>query len=68
MIATGIAAPTTLAFIGGISGMEVILLVGLLVSCSILFVAMQNEYSTGKSLMLTAGLYVAMALWGIMLL
>lgn len=68
MPATGLAAPTTFAFIGGISGLTIALLVGLLISCSILFVAIQNEFSTGKSFLITAGLYIAMAVYAVVLM
>jgi uncharacterized protein (DUF983 family) len=67
MSATGLG-PTTFAIIGGIGAMEVIILIGLLVSCSILFVAMQNELSTRRSLLVTAGLYVSMAVYSIVML
>lgn len=68
MTASGIAVPTTLAFIGGIGGLQLAVLVALLASCSVLFVAMRKEYSAQKSIMLTTGLYIAMAVWTIVIL
>lgn len=68
MVAPGLAAPTTFAFIGGIGSLEIVILIGLLVSCSILFVAIQNELSTGKSLIVSIGLYIMMAGYAVVLL
>ncbi|QLH82357.1 hypothetical protein [Halosimplex pelagicum] len=68
MVALGLAAPTTLAFIGGIGLLEIAILVGLLVSCSILFIGINNELSTGRSLLVSLALYVGMAAYAIILL
>lgn len=68
MVATGLAAPTTFAFIGGIGTLQIIILVLLLVSCSVLFMGISQELSTGRSLAVTAGLYVAMAVYALLVM
>lgn len=68
MVAPGLVAPTTLAFIGGIGVLEIGILIVLLVSCSIMFVGINNELSTGRSLLVSIGLYVAMSAYALVLL
>lgn len=68
MVAIGLAALTTLAFIGGIGALEIAVLVGLLISCSLIFIAVSNELSKNRSLMVSAGLYVVMAAYSLLLL
>lgn len=68
MVATGLAAPTTFAFIGGIGMLEIIILAVLLVSCSALFIGISEELSTGRSFVVAAGLYVAMAVYALLVM
>lgn len=68
MIAAELLAPSVFAFIGGVSAIQAIVLVGLLVSTSLLFMVMQNEYSTKKSFMLSAGMYVLMGGYAFLML
>jgi hypothetical protein len=68
MVALGLAAPTTVAFIGGIGLLEIAVLVGLLVSCSILFIGINNELTTSRSLLVSVSLYVVMAAYALILL
>ena len=68
MIATGLAAPTTFALIGGIGTLQIIILALLLVSCSALFMGISQELSTGRSLAVTVGLYIVMAVYALLVM